>query len=60
MFIVLIFINKAFFWMFVGQPMIAEKTLTYAELELVKTFPDAKSSRTGTVYAQILFEEQPV
>lgn len=42
------------------QPKIAEESLTYAELELVKPLPDAKTSKTGTVYAQILFEEQMV
>ncbi|KAG7325449.1 hypothetical protein KOW79_011765 [Hemibagrus wyckioides] len=41
-------------------PKIAEESLTYAELELVKPVPDAKTSKTGTVYAQILFEDQMV
>ncbi|KAG9267359.1 V-set and transmembrane domain-containing protein 4-like [Astyanax mexicanus] len=39
-------------------PKIAEESLTYAELELVKPLPDTKASKTGTVYAQILFEER--
>ncbi|XP_034050459.1 V-set and transmembrane domain-containing protein 4 [Thalassophryne amazonica] len=39
-------------------PKIVEENLTYAELDLVKPLPDAKASRTGTVYAQIIFEEQ--
>ncbi|XP_072523384.1 V-set and transmembrane domain-containing protein 4 isoform X1 [Salminus brasiliensis] len=39
-------------------PKIAEESLTYAELELVKPLPDAKTSKTGTVYAQILFEDR--
>ncbi|XP_061765005.1 V-set and transmembrane domain-containing protein 4 [Nerophis ophidion] len=39
-------------------PKIVEENLTYAELDLVKPIPDAKASRNGTVYAQILFEEQ--
>lgn len=42
------------------QPKIAEESLTYAELELVKPIPDAKASKTGTVYAQILFEDKMV
>lgn len=42
------------------QPKITEESLTYAELELVKPLPDAKTSKTGTVYAQILFEDQMV
>ncbi|TSL75290.1 V-set and transmembrane domain-containing protein 4 [Bagarius yarrelli] len=41
-------------------PKIAEESLTYAELELVKTLPGAQTSKTGTVYAQILFEDQMV
>ncbi|XP_053094831.1 V-set and transmembrane domain-containing protein 4 isoform X2 [Pangasianodon hypophthalmus] len=41
-------------------PKIAEESLTYAELELVKPLPDAKTSKTGTVYAQILFEDKMV
>lgn len=41
-------------------PKIAEESLTYAELELMKPLPDAKASKTGTVYAQILFEDKPV
>ncbi|KAI4894541.1 hypothetical protein NFI96_015957, partial [Prochilodus magdalenae] len=41
-------------------PKIAEESLTYAELELVKPLPDTKTSKTGTVYAQILFEDQTV
>ncbi|XP_060719810.1 V-set and transmembrane domain-containing protein 4 isoform X3 [Tachysurus vachellii] len=41
-------------------PKITEESLTYAELELVKPLPDAKTSKTGTVYAQILFEDQMV
>ncbi|XP_041124809.1 V-set and transmembrane domain-containing protein 4-like isoform X2 [Polyodon spathula] len=39
-------------------PKIAEESLTYAELELVKPHPENKSACTGTVYAQILFEEK--
>ncbi|XP_037133832.1 V-set and transmembrane domain-containing protein 4 [Syngnathus acus] len=39
-------------------PKIVEENLTYAELDLVKPIPEAKASRTGTVYAQILFGEQ--
>ncbi|XP_061822150.1 V-set and transmembrane domain-containing protein 4 isoform X2 [Nerophis lumbriciformis] len=38
--------------------LIVEENLTYAELDLVKPIPDAKASRNGTVYAQILFGEQ--
>ncbi|XP_046709783.1 V-set and transmembrane domain-containing protein 4 [Silurus meridionalis] len=41
-------------------PKIAEESLTYAELELVKPLPDAKTSKTGTVYAQILFDDKMV
>ncbi|XP_051523201.1 V-set and transmembrane domain-containing protein 4-like [Myxocyprinus asiaticus] len=41
-------------------PKIAEESLTYAELELIKPLPDAKTAKTGTVYAQILFEDKPV
>lgn len=41
-------------------PKIAEESLTYAELELVKPLPDSKATCTGTVYAQILFEERRV
>ncbi|RXN01608.1 V-set and transmembrane domain-containing protein 4 [Acipenser ruthenus] len=40
------------------KPKIAEESLTYAELELVKPQPENKSVCTGTVYAQILFEEK--
>ncbi|XP_054623850.1 V-set and transmembrane domain-containing protein 4 [Dunckerocampus dactyliophorus] len=39
-------------------PKIVEENLTYAELDLVKPIPEAKTSHNGTVYAQILFEEQ--
>ncbi|KAM9411992.1 V-set and transmembrane domain-containing protein 4-like isoform 6-T6 [Salvelinus alpinus] len=39
-------------------PKIAEESLTYAELELVKPLPDNKASCTGTVYAEILFKER--
>ncbi|CAL8284720.1 unnamed protein product [Merluccius merluccius] len=39
-------------------PKIAEESLTYAELELVKPLPETKASCTGTVYAQILFQER--
>ncbi|XP_069012225.1 V-set and transmembrane domain-containing protein 4 isoform X2 [Embiotoca jacksoni] len=39
-------------------PKIVEENLTYAELDLVKPTPETKASRSGTVYAQILFEEQ--
>lgn len=42
------------------QPKIAEESLTYAELELIKPLPEAKAAKTGTVYAQILFEDKPV
>ncbi|XP_006004298.1 V-set and transmembrane domain-containing protein 4a isoform X1 [Latimeria chalumnae] len=38
-------------------PKIAEESLTYAELELVKPKVEAKGICTGTVYAKILFEE---
>ncbi|XP_019411614.1 PREDICTED: V-set and transmembrane domain-containing protein 4 isoform X3 [Crocodylus porosus] len=38
-------------------PKIAEETLTYAELELIKPLQEAKGIPTTTVYAQILFEE---
>ncbi|XP_043086965.1 V-set and transmembrane domain-containing protein 4 isoform X2 [Puntigrus tetrazona] len=41
-------------------PKIAEESLMYAELELMKPLPEAKASKTGTVYAQILFEDKPV
>ncbi|XP_016348552.1 V-set and transmembrane domain-containing protein 4-like [Sinocyclocheilus anshuiensis] len=41
-------------------PKIAEESLTYAELELMKPLPEAKTAKTGTVYAQILFEDKPV
>ncbi|XP_048863400.1 V-set and transmembrane domain-containing protein 4a [Brienomyrus brachyistius] len=40
------------------KPQILEDSLTYAELELAKPQPETKSTCTGTVYAQILFEEQ--
>lgn len=40
------------------QPKIVEENLTYAELDLVKPIPDAAAKCSGTVYAQILFEEQ--
>ncbi|KAK5613635.1 hypothetical protein CRENBAI_018494 [Crenichthys baileyi] len=39
-------------------PRIVEENLTYAELDLVKPIPETKASQSGTVYAQILFEEQ--
>ncbi|XP_024913710.1 V-set and transmembrane domain-containing protein 4 [Cynoglossus semilaevis] len=39
-------------------PKIVEENLTYAELDLVKPVPEPKASQNGTVYAQILFEEQ--
>lgn len=39
-------------------PKIAEESLTYAELELMKPLPESKTSCTGTVYAQILFKER--
>ncbi|KAK2885064.1 V-set and transmembrane domain-containing protein 4 isoform X2 [Channa argus] len=39
-------------------PKIVEENLTYAELDLVKPIPEPKASRSGTVYAQILFGEQ--
>ncbi|XP_058649145.1 V-set and transmembrane domain-containing protein 4 isoform X2 [Onychostoma macrolepis] len=41
-------------------PKIAEESLMYAELELMKPLPEAKTTKTGTVYAQILFEDKPV
>ncbi|XP_016113063.1 V-set and transmembrane domain-containing protein 4-like [Sinocyclocheilus grahami] len=41
-------------------PKIAEESLMYAELELMKPLPEAKAAKTGTVYAQILFEDKPV
>lgn len=40
------------------QPKIVEENLTYAELDLVRPIPEPKASRSGTVYAQILFGEQ--
>ncbi|XP_072312743.1 V-set and transmembrane domain-containing protein 4 [Eucyclogobius newberryi] len=39
-------------------PKIVEENLTYAELDLVKPLPEAKACCNGTVYAQIMFEEQ--
>lgn len=54
------------------KPRVADDSLTYAELELVKQAPEAKRSSagkaqldtsahcTGTVYAQILFAEKQV
>ncbi|XP_066535618.1 V-set and transmembrane domain-containing protein 4a [Hoplias malabaricus] len=54
------------------MPRVADDSLTYAELELVKPAPEAKASSsetaqlelqancTGTVYAQILFVEKQV
>ncbi|KAG5855308.1 hypothetical protein ANANG_G00047740 [Anguilla anguilla] len=39
-------------------PKIAEESLMYAELELGKPLPETKAACTGTVYAQILFEEK--
>lgn len=39
-------------------PRIVEENLTYAELDLVRPIPETKGPRSGTVYAQILFEEQ--
>ncbi|KAJ8361385.1 hypothetical protein SKAU_G00179100 [Synaphobranchus kaupii] len=39
-------------------PKITEESLTYAELELVKPQAEPKTACTGTVYAQILFEER--
>uniref|UniRef100_A0A1A8CX75 V-set and transmembrane domain containing 4b n=1 Tax=Nothobranchius kadleci TaxID=1051664 RepID=A0A1A8CX75_NOTKA len=44
----------------VALPRIVEENLTYAELDLVKPIPEAKASRSGTVYAQILFGEQQI
>ncbi|KAG9341104.1 hypothetical protein JZ751_019858 [Albula glossodonta] len=41
-------------------PKITEENLTYAELELVKPQPENKTACSGTVYAQILFEEKQV
>ncbi|XP_026133217.1 V-set and transmembrane domain-containing protein 4-like isoform X2 [Carassius auratus] len=41
-------------------PRITEESLTYAELELMKPLPEAKTATTGTVYAQIFFEHKPV
>ncbi|XP_062981951.1 V-set and transmembrane domain-containing protein 4 [Elgaria multicarinata webbii] len=38
-------------------PKIADKNLTYAELELIKPHQESKGISTMTVYAQILFEE---
>lgn len=38
-------------------PKIVEENLTYAELDLMKPIPENKASRSGTVYAQIQFEE---
>ncbi|KAK1791658.1 hypothetical protein P4O66_013657 [Electrophorus voltai] len=51
------------------KPRVADDSLTYAELELVKPVPETKSSNSGTaqlepssgtVYAQILFVEKQV
>ncbi|XP_069835364.1 V-set and transmembrane domain-containing protein 4 [Dendropsophus ebraccatus] len=39
-------------------PKLVEEGLTYAELEIIKPIPPIKESSTGTVYAQILFENQ--
>uniref|UniRef100_A0AAV2LRJ6 Uncharacterized protein n=1 Tax=Knipowitschia caucasica TaxID=637954 RepID=A0AAV2LRJ6_KNICA len=40
-------------------PKIVEENLTYAELDLVRPLPpEGMASRSGTVYAQIMFEEQ--
>ncbi|XP_064173765.1 V-set and transmembrane domain-containing protein 4a isoform X2 [Anguilla rostrata] len=39
-------------------PKITEENLTYAELELVKPQTETKTACTGTVYAQILFQEK--
>ncbi|XP_071985488.1 V-set and transmembrane domain-containing protein 4 [Engystomops pustulosus] len=39
-------------------PKLVEEGLTYAELEIIKPIPPIKESSSGTVYAQILFEEQ--
>ncbi|CAB1438082.1 unnamed protein product [Pleuronectes platessa] len=39
-------------------PKIVEENLTYAELDLVRSIPEAKASHGSTVYAQILFGEQ--
>ncbi|XP_006874680.1 PREDICTED: V-set and transmembrane domain-containing protein 4 [Chrysochloris asiatica] len=41
----------------VTLPKIAEESLTYAELELIKPHQKTKGLPTSTVYAQILFEE---
>uniref|UniRef100_G3SSE4 V-set and transmembrane domain-containing protein 4 n=1 Tax=Loxodonta africana TaxID=9785 RepID=G3SSE4_LOXAF len=41
----------------VALPKIAEESLTYAELELIKPHHAAQGVPTSTVYAQILFEE---
>ncbi|KAJ8248533.1 hypothetical protein GJAV_G00243030, partial [Gymnothorax javanicus] len=41
-----------------GLPKTTEETLTYAELELVKPQAKPKAACSGTVYAQILFEEK--
>ncbi|XP_004716311.1 V-set and transmembrane domain-containing protein 4 [Echinops telfairi] len=41
----------------VATPKIAEESLTYAELELIKPHKKTKGVPTSTVYAQILFEE---
>ncbi|KAM4703897.1 V-set and transmembrane domain-containing protein 4 [Rhinophrynus dorsalis] len=38
-------------------PRLVEEGLAYAELELMKSPPPVKDLSTGTVYAQILFEE---
>ncbi|KAM6185602.1 V-set and transmembrane domain-containing protein 4 [Rhynchocyon petersi] len=38
-------------------PKIAEESLTYAELELIKPHQEAKGVPSSTIYAQILFEE---
>ncbi|XP_056387225.1 V-set and transmembrane domain-containing protein 4 isoform X2 [Hyla sarda] len=39
-------------------PKLVEEGLTYAELELIKPKPPIIESSSGTVYAQILFENQ--
>ncbi|XP_023676034.2 V-set and transmembrane domain-containing protein 4 [Paramormyrops kingsleyae] len=44
----------------VALPKIVEESLMYAELELVKPLPESKSACSGTVYAQIVFDERPM
>lgn len=51
-------LSSIIIFLFHLQPKIVEENLTYAELDLVRPIPETKASCSGTVYAQILFEEQ--